>query len=30
LTGPYGNWLKELGYAPRKIGVQWVSLADAA
>ena len=26
----YGNWLKELGYATRKIGVQWVSLADAA
>jgi hypothetical protein len=26
----YGNWLKELGYATRKISVQWVSLADAA
>jgi len=26
----YGNWLKELGYATRKIGVQWVNLADAA
>ena len=26
----YGDWLKELGYASRKIGVQWVSLAEAA
>ena len=26
----YGDWLKELGYAARKIGVQWESLAEAA
>ena len=26
----YGDWLKELGYAARKIGIQWVSLAEAA
>jgi hypothetical protein len=26
----YGDWLKELGYASRKIGIQWVSLAEAA
>lgn len=26
----YGDWLKELGYASRKIGIQWESLAEAA
>jgi hypothetical protein len=26
----YGDWLNELGYASRKIGIQWVSLAEAA
>jgi len=26
----YGDWLNELGYAARKIGIQWVSLAEAA
>lgn len=26
----YGDWLKELGYASRKIGINWVSLAEAA
>ena len=25
----YGDWLKELGYASRKIGIQWESLAAA-
>jgi hypothetical protein len=25
----YGDWLNELGYAARKVGVQWVSLAEA-
>jgi len=24
----YGDWLNELGYAARKVGVQWVSLAE--
>jgi len=24
----YGNWLNELGYAARKVGVNWVSLAE--
>ena len=26
----YGDWLNELGYAARKVGVQWVSLAEEA
>ena len=26
----YSDWLKELGYATRKIGVKWVSLTDTA
>ena len=26
----YGDWLKELGYAARKVGVQWSSLSEAA
>lgn len=26
----YGDWLKELGYAARKVGVQWVGLSAAA
>lgn len=26
----YGDWLKELGYASRKVGIQWVSLAEGA
>jgi hypothetical protein len=26
----YGDWLKELGYATRKVGVQWSSLSEAA
>jgi len=25
----YGDWLKELGYATRKVGVQWASLDEA-
>jgi hypothetical protein len=25
----YGDWLKELGYASRKIGIQWVNLTEA-
>jgi hypothetical protein len=24
----YGDWLKELGYAARKVGVQWSSLSE--
>lgn len=26
----YGNWLNELGYAARKVGVKWASLDAAA
>jgi len=26
----YGDWLKELGYAARKVGVHWVTLTDGA
>lgn len=26
----YGDWLNELGYAARKVGVQWVSLAESS
>jgi hypothetical protein len=24
----YGNYLKELGYATRKIGIKWVDISD--
>jgi len=26
----YGDYLKEIGYAARKIGIRWVNLSDAS